>query len=379
MALIVKPAVEIRQGERVLYLTSFTAAEFATRNFFNVEELDPDTGRGYQRILETKRSNRMASYMMDMRREKKAFLPTSTFLATASAIDYDPERQTISFDTEKTGHFNVVDGQHRIRGLIQARKDMPSLADFPLPTVIAAGLDKLHQKLHFFLVNTTQKPVDQSVQQRIITQLQAKKDMGEKFALPKWLAKETAKDSHSIAMDIATFLNENENSPWYGRILMANQRRNERTTIKQDSFVKSVRKFLLAEGHLLSQSDMRETTRNERLGNYWVAVGEIFAGDDAAKSVAFKSTGVNFFNYVSERMFDWLSFSGDYTVPRIKECFGLAFKELSEEDFHLSNADWWRSGKGASGLNTSMFLKKAVKMSGAVDKARQKEQGLDSL
>ena len=378
MALIVKPAVEIRQGERVLYLTSFTAAEFAMRGFFDVDVLDPD-GRGYQRILEEKRCKRMASYMMDMRLEKKAFLPTSTFLATASAIDYDPGKQTISFDTEKTGPFNVVDGQHRIRGLIQARKDMPSLAEFALPTVIAAEMNELNQKLNFFLVNTTQKPVDQSVRQRIMSQLQTKKAKGERIALPKWLAKEAAKDNISVAMDIVTFLNESKDSPWYGRILMANQKRVERTTIKQDTFVQSIRKFLLVKGHVLSQAGMRENIRNDLLNNYWVAVEAVFADGDAAESVAFKSSGVNFFNSVSMTLFDWLSAKGDYTVPRIKECFGLAFEHLSEEDFHLSDADWWRSGKGASGLNTSRFLKKATPMSVAVNKARQKEQGLDSL
>ena len=381
MPQITKPAVNIRQGDRVLYLTSFTAAEFAAPGFFNVEVLDPLTEDGYQRISEKKRYKRVASDLIAMRGDNNAFLPTTAFLATEAAIDYAPETRAISFDTDVTGPLNVVDGQHRIRGLIEAYKEMPSLADFPLATVIAPNMEKRDQKLHFYLVNTTQKPVDQSVRQVIMARLQKERAMGRKIALPSWLAKEADKDSLPVAIDIAKFLNENQDSPWCGRILMANpQKAPGAGKIKQNSFVVSVQKFVLVRGHFLHQSGMREEMRNERLRNYWSAVADIFAGDDADKSVVFGSTGAIFFHSVSMPMFNWLSVSGDYTVPRIKECFRLAFKELADGDDHrLSSVIAWRKGNEASGWNGTEALGKADIMATAIYQASQKEKGGGAL
>lgn len=381
MPQITKPAVNIRQGKRVLYLTSFTAAEFAAPKFFDVKELDPATEDGYQRILDATRSKRVASGLMALRNANEAFLPlpTAAFLATEAAIDYNPETREISFDTDKTGPLNVVDGQHRIRGLIKAYEDMPSLADFPLATVIAPELDKLHQKLHFFLVNTTQKPVDESVQQRIKAKLQEKRKMGERIVLPQWLAKKVDKDSLTVAQDITDFLSGE--LPWHGRILMANTKgKSGKTTTKEATFRRTIEKYILADGHLLYQGGMREDQRNDMLKNYWLAVADVFAGSDADKSVVFGSTGVYFFHSVSRQMFNWLAVSGDYTVSRIKECFRLAIECLPESDLRLSRADWWRKGGGVSGWNTTQALDTANEvMAVAIYQASQKEQGGDDL
>lgn len=374
MAEIVKTAVSIRQGNHILHLTSFTAAEFAGPGFFSVEALDPETSRGFQRILEDKRRNRVATYLASMRGENRAFLPTSVFLATDADIAYDSQNHTIKFDTDKIGAFNVVDGQHRIKGLIKAAEDVPSLATFPLATIIAAGLGKLEQKLHFYLVNTTQKPVDKSVQQRIKAELHKKRVIGEEISLPEWLGRDVAKDDIPVALNIADALNENINSPWRGEIQMPGHPRSSRALIKQDTLVKSIQKYILVRGHILHKNDLSEEMRNEMLCNYWCAVTKIFAGGNISASVVLKSNGAIFFHSVSMAMFDWLSVTENYTVPRIKECFEKAFVHLSADDLVLSQPEWWRVGGGVSGVNTSAISKKADIMARAVYKANAEEQ-----
>ena len=55
------------------------------------------------------------------------------------------------------GGFNVVDGHHRIRGLVLAAEKEPSLDDFEVPVNIAVNLDPISQMAHFLIVNTTQR------------------------------------------------------------------------------------------------------------------------------------------------------------------------------------------------------------------------------
>lgn len=379
MTLINKPAVEIRQGDRALYLTAFTVAEFALPDFYLVDFLDPKNSSGFQRILEKRRSNRLASDMKRAREAAHAFLPTSVFLATDAALEYDGSRRTVSFDTERTGPFNVVDGQHRIEGMRKAADATPSLGEFPLPTVIAANLPELDQKLHFYLVNTTQKSVDKSIEQQIRARLKSKIDLGESIFLPDWIAREVRKGGDQIALDIVEYLNESPNSPWRGRIRMANEKSGERTTIKQSSFVKSVKKHLLADGLLLSQPGLREDTRNSMLENYWSAAADIFAGDDAKKTVVFRNSGTVFFHTISTPMFGWLAISRNYRIERIKECFKKAFSHLPDSDLELCKPEWWQRGGPASRLNPSAMEKRARPMMRAINKARQAEQGEDAL
>jgi len=379
MTLIVnKPAVQIRQGSRALYLTAFTVAEFRP-DFYRVDVLDPKDNSGFQRILETRRSNRLASDMKRARDVAHAFLPTSIFLATDATIEYDSAQRTISFDTEETGPFNVVDGQHRIEGLLKAAETTPSLAEFPLATVIVANLPELDQKLHFYLVNTTQKSVDKSIEQQIMARLKSKIDLEGQIFLPDRIAREVRKGGDQIALDIVEYLNKDPDSPWYERIQMANERANERTTIKQSSFVRSVKKYLLVDGHRLSHHGLREDVRNPMLKNYWSAVADIFAGDDAKKTVVFKQSGTVFFHAISMPMFDWLAASGNFRTERIKECFEKVFDHLPESDLELYKPDWWRRGGPATQLNHSAMEKRTRPVMFAINKARQTEQGEDAL
>ncbi len=56
---------------------------------------------------------------------------------------------------------------------------------FEIPLNIAIDLPKIHQMCHFLIVNTTQKSVDQSVEQRIIARLSDALDVEDLPSLPK--------------------------------------------------------------------------------------------------------------------------------------------------------------------------------------------------
>ena len=383
MALITKPAVEIRQGKRKLFFASFSVAEFVPDDFYCVDELDPKDEAGFQRVLENRRAKLLASDMVKARAEKKAFLPTSVLLATKAELEYNPDTREISFDaTPGPGQvcpFAVVDGQHRIEGMrIAAAKD-PSLSSFRLAVVIAAGLDDLEQMLHFYLVNTTQKSVDKSIEQQIKAKLRRMDDLGERVFLPDRIFKDVQKGRDRVAVDMVQALNDNPKSPWFERVIMANESSGARSTIRQSTFVKSVIKFLLVRGHKLAKPGLEADTRDGMLRNYWCAVTELFSEGDAKKSVVFRNSGMVFFHAVSMPMFNWLDSSHDYRVETIKGRFKLAIEQLPDDHLNLSSPTWWERGGPASNMNPSEMERHAYIMMQAIDSARQMDQGEDKL
>ena len=382
MARIIKPAVEIRQGGRKLFFTSFSVAEFAAPDFYSVGKLDPKDESGFQRVLEERRAKLLASDMVKARAIGKAFLPTSILLATKAALEYDSGRREISFDSNPdTGGvcpFAVVDGQHRIKGMLMAVDKDPSVAAFPMAAVIATELDDLEQMLHFYLVNTTQKSVDKSIEQQIKARLRRMEDIGERVFLPDRILRDVQRGRDRDALDIVQALNDHPESPWCGRIIMANEDSSPRSTIRQSTFVKSVKEFLMVRGHKLVRPGLRPDTRNAMLRNYWRAVADLFA-DDAKKSVVFRHNGTVFFHTISQPMFNWLSASNDYQVEAVKSRFRLALEELPDEHYELSRPQWWERGGAASNMNKSEITRRAGVMMLAIEKARQLEQGEDQL
>jgi len=162
---ITRPAALIRQGSLRLYATSIKVADLNLPNFYTINTLDPEeAGPGYQRILNRGRAKKLADYLLDGQIEGDAFLPTSIFLATNKDIPFDSVTNTITFDVEVVGPFNVVDGQHRIAGLIEAATKNSDLLQFEIPVNIAVSLDDVSQMCHFLIVNTTQRSVDKAVE-----------------------------------------------------------------------------------------------------------------------------------------------------------------------------------------------------------------------
>jgi DGQHR domain-containing protein len=134
---IKRPASRIQQGNLTLFATSLRVKDLKAPNFFQIERLDADRGVGYQRLLNETRAKRLAEYLVDGNKVREAFLPTSIFLATDKLLPFDEQTNEIQIDTEKVGAFNVVDGQHRIRGLILAAEKDGDMESFEVPVNIA--------------------------------------------------------------------------------------------------------------------------------------------------------------------------------------------------------------------------------------------------
>jgi DGQHR domain-containing protein len=368
LATITRPAALVRQGSLKLYATSIRVGDLNLPSFYTINKLDPEEeGPGYQRILNQGRAKRLTEYLLDGQIEGDAFLPTSIFLATSKDIPFDSSANTITFDVALVGPFNVVDGQHRIAGLIGAAAKNSDLLEFEIPVNIAVGLDDVSQMCHFLIVNTTQRSVDKAVEQQIIARLTKMLNLEEMPTIPRWIRRQVEKGEDARALVVANYLNADVNSPWLGKIRMANDDDGTAATINQKSFVNSLKKYIFSSNNPLSNPEW-DDMRPKILSNYWKAVVELLVDDQVTKpSVLFKTTGVDLFHIVSATIFTHLANQKDFKKETIKKLLLRGFGNLTGENVGISDCEWWQRGGVASGLNTAAVRKLATALNHAVN------------
>ena len=363
---ISRPAALVRQGSLQLYATSLKVSDLKRPNFYTINKLDPDgEGPGYQRLLNEGRAKRLAQYLLDGQSEKDAFLPTSIFLATNKNIPFDPATNTITFDVKHIGPFNVVDGQHRIAGLVSAADENPDLLEFEIPVNIAVNLDDISQMCHFLIVNTTQRSVDKSIEQQIVARLTKMLGLEKTPTIPRWIRRQVEKGEDARALSVANFLNTDAASPWLGKIRMANDE-GEGATINQKSFINSVKKYIFSANNPLS-NPVWDGNRPMILSNYWKAIVELLIDDQDTASVIYKTTGVDLFHIVSATVFTHLAVKQDFKKDTVKALLQRGFANLPDESIAMSHPEWWHRGGVASGLNSAAVRKLATTLSHALN------------
>jgi DGQHR domain-containing protein len=352
---IVRPAALVKQGNLKLYATSLKVSDLLIRNFYSIERLDPDNpdDKGYQRLLNKGRAKKLADYLIEGQDSHDAFLPTSIFLATDKDIQFDPITNTISFDVEQVGPFSVVDGQHRIEGLRMAAEKRSDLDAFEVPVNIAVNLPGIAQMCHFLIVNTTQKSVDRSVEQRIFARLTQAIQFDDVPNLPKWIRRIVESGDDEQALRIADHLNRTLDSPWFGKIEMANED-TKTATVNQRSFVKAIKKYVLTANNPMSVRLPEH--QNKMFFNYWKAIANLL--DVEKPTVLFKYNGVELFCRFSTPVFNKLQNAGDFKIATIQRLLAATFDKLEGDYAGVGHPDWWLSGTGpASNLNAGALGK----------------------
>jgi DGQHR domain-containing protein len=344
-------AARVKQGDLVLYATSMKVRELVSEKFYSVETLDPEdkSDKGYQRLLNTARAKRLADYIIKGQDSKDAFLPTSVFLATDKSIPFNEEDNTIEIDTSIVCPLSVVDGQHRLEGLKMAAQKDPRVLDFETPVNIAINLPHIAQMCHFLIVNTTQKSVDKAVEQRIIARLTEALDVEDIPSLPKWILNTVEKGEVDKALKYVTYLNEAEDSPWKGKVLMANDSSGD-TTINQRSFVKAIVKYVLTANNPLTIVKDFEKEKKIFL-NYWKAIAAQLDDGGGNSSVLYKYNGVELFCRFSIPFFTKLQDKGSFTVVTMGKLLGSCFENVEGDYAGVGHPDWWAKGSKASFLN----------------------------
>lgn len=366
MAPLVRAAAKVSQGNLVLFSTSLRVKDLRQPGFFNIDKLDPEEGTGYQRLLNETRARRLADYLLDGHRALEAFLPTSIFLATDKSLPFDESTNSVTIDHAATGPFNVVDGQHRIHGLILAAEKDAALDAFEVPVNIAVNLPPISQMAHFLIVNTTQKSVDKAIEQQIVARLTRMIDFEKTPVLPKWIQRQVDKGEDARALAIVQHLHEDRGSAWRGKINMANDDDDsDEITINQKSFVTSVKRLILTPSNPIASYE----TDNQKkiMVNYWRAISDLLVDGDDEPSVIFKTNGIALFHSASPAIFLHLANRKDYKTETIKELLQTAFRSLSPEYIGMATPAFWKRGSVASGLNQAAIRKYATALATAVN------------
>ena len=361
------PASRVRQGALLLYTTSMKVRELIADGFYNVETLDPENSndKGYQRLLNKARAKKLADYIIKGQDSQDAFLPTSVFIATDKNIEYNSIDNTIEIDTSLVCPFSVVDGQHRLEGLKMAASKDERVLDFEVPVNIAVNLSKIAQMCHFLIVNTTQKSVDKSVEQRIIARLSDALDIEDLPSLPKWILNTVERGEVEKAVRYVDYLNEAIDSPWHGKIQMANNDSDE-ATINQRSFVKAIVKYVLTAHNPLTIINDFEKEKKIFL-NYWKAISSIL--DDGNSTVLYKYNGVELFCKFSIPFFTKLQDTGNFTVSTMEKMLSSCLENVEGDYATVGHPDWWKKGGKASFLNAGAINVVSQEMSKALHKA----------
>ena len=367
MSKLIIPAARVRQGALSLFATSLRVKDLLAKNFYSVDTLDPDDeDNGFQRLLNTARAKKLAEYILRGQDTKDAFLPTSVFLATDKSLPFNNKDHTLEIDSVAVGSFSVVDGQHRLEGLRMAAEKDARVYEFEIPVVIAIKLSKLEQMCHFLIVNTTQKSVDASIEQRIYARLTAAVDVEELPTLPRWILNVVDKGEVQKALKYVDFLNKTQGSPWFGKIKMANQDV-EGGTINQKSFVKAIVKYVLTANNPLSVFKDFEKEKKIFL-NYWKAIEKNL--DDGNSTVLYKYNGVELFCKFSIPFFMKLQNQGnDFTVKAMDVLLQSCLENVEGEYAGVGHADWWAKGGKASFLNAGAINVVNQEMAKALNKA----------
>lgn len=364
-------AVRVRQGDLTLYTTSIPVKDLIVPGFYSVETLDPENANdhGYQRLLNTARAKKLADYIVNGQDSRDAFLPTSVFLATDRSLPFDETTHMLEIKTHEVGAFSVVDGQHRLEGLRMAAEKDSRVLTFDVAVNIAVNLSRIAQMCHFLIVNTTQKSVDKSVEQRIIKRLTDAIDVEDIPSLPKWILRTVERGEVDKAIRYVDYLNEVHDSPWRGKIKMANTEI-ATATVNQKTFVKAIVKYVLTPNNPLTA--YRDFEKEKKIFlNYWKAIAELL--DDGNAAVLFKYNGVELFCKFSIPFFTRLQDKGDFTVKNMKELLAGCFNNVEGEYAGVAHPEWWASGSSASFLNAGAInlvsheLTRALQKSGVGD------------
>jgi len=364
MAMIQTPAAKVTQGNLTLFATAIKVRDLIRDGFYSVEKLDPSSGTGFQRVLNNARARKLCDYIVKGQDLQDAFLPTSVFLATHKSIPFDSKTNTITIDTNEVGSFNVVDGQHRLEGLKMAATKDARVYDFVMPVNIAVELEEIAQMCHFLIVNTTQKSVDKAVELNIIARLTQMTHIEKTPYLPKWIQNMVDSGEVNKAQGMVNFLNDCPDSPWHGRINMANEHGGGR--VNSASFVTSIRKYVLtADNPILHYQDKYR----EIFLNYWKAVTELI-DDEGNATVLYKYNGVVLFCMFSVPFFTKLvsMYSNNFTVDIMKELLSKCFECMEGEHAGVVHTDWWRTGGTASGMNQAAIRPVFVEMARALNR-----------
>lgn len=250
---------EVTQGKHKLYL--FGAKASTLWSILEINQRDPDKDEGYQRALSKSRVNSLARFL-----SRGEAVPTALVVSFDKAR-YSSDSNTLHIPNRRNAGW-VIDGQHRLAAAHEAE------SDFALPVVAFIELSGQNQIRQFVTINREAKGVPTSLYYDLLKHLPPTKSPTER-------AKERA-------ADLATELKGDEQSPFFGRIVVVTSPK--RGEISLTNFVRKVYPLVQPEKGKLQVYTAEE--QRKIIANYYSGLSHVFTAEfDRQDSIFFQTIG----------------------------------------------------------------------------------------
>ena len=254
-------ASEAVQGHHRLYCFKAKASVLYAALSINrrIEEKD----EGYQRVLSPSRVQAITRHIT-----QKQSIPTAIIISFDNATFHSGKGQLRVPAGSDVGW--VIDGQHRLAGAEMAAR---AGVDIEMPVVAFIGLTQERQIDQFVTINREAKNVPTSLYLDLLGKL------------PNKSQADAAKER---AVDLATGLRKNEDSPFFDRIVVTVAPKSGQISLT--SFVRKVATHVAQDKGIIGVYSERE--QRAVISNYYKGLREVFSKEFAAKgSIFFKTVG----------------------------------------------------------------------------------------
>jgi len=190
------PVVVVTQNARIFYLTMMRARDLIQISYASVRNRDIEEG-AVQRLLNPRRIDSIKEFTLNGGDYPNCivlnWVDTKQTLRVANGAISVPIRDRVA---------QIIDGQHRVEGLRAAIKAKPVIGKLEIPVAFYEHLTTQECADIFLSINTEQKPVQRSLV----------------FDLYGVASQHVVDPAAVRARDIATQLNEQEDSPFNGLV-----------------------------------------------------------------------------------------------------------------------------------------------------------------
>lgn len=303
-------AVPIEQHGEMFYL--FSAPAKILFEILEINQRDSDKDEGYQRTLSAARVRSVSSFID----QKNVMAPA--IVASLTDVSFDEGARELVIPQRQNSGW-VIDGQHRLAGAREA------CSNIQLPVVAFLDLDTERQIFQFVTINQTQKGVPRSLYYDLLKHLPPSKKPAD-----------VAKDK---AVDIATQLKLDEESPLYNRITVNPPQAGR--SISLTNFVRKVAPLIQSnpDRTTISPFNLQEQTRI--LDNYLKGLREhepsLFGN---SPSIVFRTVGFGGLCNALPMLFNLaLKHHGGFRVTDVTSVFNrVNFSFSNWEDLGSGNA-----------------------------------------
>jgi len=307
-----------------MYITTMKAVDLLAS--YRTDRWGEDNPKGYQRALVPIRVRKAMTYLL----KEEGVFPTSILVNVRGKIEFKPKQRIDNFAefgelviSPESLPFSIVDGQHRLEGLKEAREEDPKFEDYPIPVTIVNLPDVYTEMRQFYIINTRQKGVPTDLVQRHLY------EMSEKMGKPTLLLLEGQKAVLTAeAIPVVDLLRADSRSPWYNRIQLPGEKKQANHIIKQRPLADSIA-YILKSRPSFRRKSPKELT--DDLTNYWNALKQIFpeAFEDPKDFTVQKTPGVYSLHMIYSYVYDLCEQAGDCSQRKMKDILSKMFKNVA--------------------------------------------------